>query len=63
MEKQASIGVANVNRRLKAVYGKEYGIHMEAGTGGGLRVILRFQPGETPGEELPDEEAGEEVEN
>jgi len=63
MEKQASIGVANVNRRLKAVYGKEYGIHMEAGTGGGLRVILRFQPGEIPGEELPDEEAGEEAEN
>ena len=63
MEKHSSIGIANVNRRLKAVYGKEYGIHMEAGTGGGLRVILRFQPGETPGEELPDEEAGEEVEN
>ena len=46
METRASIGVANVNRRLKAVYGKEYGIHMEARPGGGLRVILRFQPQE-----------------
>lgn len=44
MEKQASIGVANVNRRLKAVYGREYGIHMEGRPGGGLRVILRFKP-------------------
>ncbi len=48
MEKQASIGIANVNRRLKAVYGKGYGIHMEARPGGGLRVILRFRPQEAP---------------
>lgn len=43
VKNQASIGVANVNRRLKAVYGKEYGIHMEARAEGGLRVILRFR--------------------
>lgn len=46
MEKQASIGIANVNRRLKAVYGREYGIHMEQRQGGGLRVILRLRPEE-----------------
>lgn len=46
MEKQSSIGVANVNRRLKAVYGEEYGVFMEASKGGGLRVILTFQPEE-----------------
>lgn len=45
MEKRSSIGIANVNRRLKAVYGKQYGIRMEAGPGGGLRVVLRFEPG------------------
>ena len=43
LEKRASIGVANVNRRLKAVYGKEYGIRMEARPGGGLRVVLCFR--------------------
>ena len=44
MEKHSSIGIANVNRRLKAVYGKEYGITLEPGSEGGLRVILRFKP-------------------
>lgn len=48
MQKQASIGIANVNRRLKAVYGRAYGIRMETGPQGGLRVILRFQPAEQP---------------
>lgn len=47
MKKQGSIGISNVNRRLKAVYGKSYGIHMEARAGGGLRVILRFKPKES----------------
>lgn len=53
MEKQASIGIANVNRRLKAVYGQEYGIHMENRKEGGLRVILTFKPQES------EEESGE----
>lgn len=47
MKKQGSIGISNVNRRLKAVYGKSYGIRMEARPGGGLRVILRFKPEES----------------
>lgn len=47
MKKHASIGIANVNRRLKAVYGKEYGVHMEARGRGGLRVIVRFKPEES----------------
>ncbi len=46
MEKQSSIGVANVNRRLKAVYGEECGVSMEAVKEGGLRVILTFKPEE-----------------
>lgn len=44
MEKRSSIGIANVNRRLKAVYGRECGICLEPGSEGGLRVILRFRP-------------------
>lgn len=47
MEKQSSIGVANVNRRLKAVYGEECGVMMEAGKKGGLKVILTFRPEES----------------
>ena len=47
MKRQSSIGIANVNRRLKAVYGSAYGIRMEARQGGGLRVILRFEPRKT----------------
>lgn len=44
MEKHSSIGIANVNRRLKAVYGRDCGICLEAGKERGLRVILRFKP-------------------
>lgn len=55
MKKQSSIGISNVNRRLKAVYGKSYGIHIEARPGGGLRVILSFKPKESE-EELKEEE-------
>lgn len=46
MKKQSSIGISNVNRRLKAVYGREYGIRLEEVKGGGLRVILKFKPEE-----------------
>ena len=49
MKKQSSIGISNVNRRLKAVYGKSYGIHIESRQGGGLRVILSFKPEESEG--------------
>lgn len=37
-----SIGIANVHKRMAATYGQEYGVNLEAGTDGGLRVILRF---------------------
>lgn len=46
MKKNASIGITNVNRRIKAVYGKKYGIRIEENPGGGLRVILRFKSDE-----------------
>lgn len=44
MPKSSSIGISNVNRRLKAVYGREYGITLEAAETGGVRVILKFKP-------------------
>ena len=46
MDKTKSIGIANVNRRVKAVYGNAYGLCMERVETGGLRVILRFRPQE-----------------
>lgn len=46
MEKNKSIGISNVNRRVKAVYGNTYGVSLEQVETGGLRVILRFKPEE-----------------
>lgn len=37
-----SIGIANVNRRIRAVYGEPYGIMLEHTLPRGLRVILRY---------------------
>lgn len=37
-----SIGIANVNRRIRAVYGEPYGIVLEHTQPRGLRVILRY---------------------
>ncbi len=45
-ETRDSMGIFNVNRRVKAVYGNGYGVRMEAVETGGLRVILRFHPQE-----------------
>lgn len=42
-ERKQSIGIANVNRRIKAVYGEEYGIFMEPARTGGLRVIVTIR--------------------
>lgn len=39
---KSSIGLANVNRRLKAAYGREYGVGLRKGRDGGLCVILYF---------------------
>lgn len=44
-EKQ-SIGITNVNRRIKAVYGEQCGISMEPGEKSGLRVIITIKVGE-----------------
>lgn len=46
METNKSIGISNVNRRVKAVYGNAYGIRMEQVESGGIRVILKFRPQE-----------------
>lgn len=60
MKKQGSIGMSNVNRRLKAIYGSSCGIHIEARPEGGLRVILRFKPEEGNRENIEEGEAGRE---
>ncbi|MDC7288984.1 histidine kinase [Blautia schinkii] len=39
-EEHSSIGLANVNRRVKAVYGPEYGVKLSLREGGGLDVTL-----------------------
>lgn len=39
-EEHASIGLANVNRRVKAVYGEEYGVRLAARPEGGLMITL-----------------------
>lgn len=44
-----SIGLMNVNRRLKAVYGPEYGVELKAGSAGGMHVILKVGTGEEYG--------------
>ena len=43
MDKKQSIGIANVNRRMKAVYGNSYGVYMERAALGGLKVVLEFR--------------------
>lgn len=44
MDERKSIGIANVNRRIKAVYGNAYGVRMEKAVSGGVRVIIKFHP-------------------
>lgn len=47
-----SVGLANVDRRLRNVYGPWYGLVVETATGEGTRVVVRiprFQPGVMPG--------------
>lgn len=38
----SSIGLGNINRRIKLCYGREYGIYIESKRGEGTRVILRI---------------------
>ena len=56
MDKSKSIGIANVNRRIKAVYGSRYGLEIEQVKTGGLRIILTFRP---PEGESNDEESND----
>lgn len=42
-----SIGITNVNRRIKAVYGDAYGISIESGNPKGLRVTITIKVEET----------------
>ncbi|HEX2131910.1 MAG TPA: ATP-binding protein, partial [Actinophytocola sp.] len=47
-----SVGLANVDRRLRNVYGPWYGLVVETAPGEGTRVVVRiprFQPGVMPG--------------
>jgi two-component system LytT family sensor kinase len=47
-----SVGLANVDRRLRSVYGPWYGLVVETAIGEGTRVVVRiprFQPGVMPG--------------
>ncbi|MER7542688.1 sensor histidine kinase [Actinomadura sp.] len=47
---QAGIGLANVDDRLRQVYGDEYGLAVETGPGAGTKVIVRvpkYRPGVT----------------
>jgi two-component system, LytTR family, sensor kinase len=47
-----SVGLANVDRRLRHVYGPWYGLVVETAPGAGTRVVVRiprFQPGVMPG--------------
>lgn len=41
-ESKGSIGIQNVNLRMRAAYGKGYGVLLEANQPAGLRVNLRF---------------------
>ncbi|KAA5824935.1 histidine kinase [Saccharopolyspora hirsuta] len=46
-----SVGLANVDRRLRSVYGAWYGLVVETAAGAGTRVVVRvprFQPGVVP---------------
>ena len=42
-EKQSSIGLSNVNRRVKAVYGPEYGVYIKQSQSGGVCVTLEIR--------------------
>ncbi|RKN08133.1 sensor histidine kinase [Streptomyces radicis] len=38
---RASVGLANVDQRLRTVYGPEYGLVIETARGGGTKVVIR----------------------
>lgn len=53
LQAKRSIGLTNVNRRIKAVYGSNFGVQLQASDTGGLHVILKVGLGE----ELSDEKS------
>lgn len=55
-EQHSSIGLSNVNRRVKAVYGEQYGVALKQRQEGGLEVTLDIRFVE--GEENEDSDAG-----
>lgn len=38
-----AVGISNVNRRIKTVYGEDYGIRLKAGKDGGLEVMIHIK--------------------
>ncbi len=42
MESGSSIGLGNINARMKMLYGEEYGVFVESAVGKGSRVLLRI---------------------
>ena len=50
-KRNESIGIHNVNRRLKAVYGEKYGIYLEAVQPKGLMVVLMAKAEEDAGKD------------
>ncbi len=42
-DKKKAVGISNVNRRIKTVYGEDYGIRLKAGKNGGLEVIVHIK--------------------
>jgi two-component system LytT family sensor kinase len=46
-----SVGLANVDERLRTTFGDEYGLVVETAPGAGTKVVVRvpkFAPGVTP---------------
>jgi two-component system sensor histidine kinase YesM len=41
-ENKSSIGLENVNQRIKLMYGKDYGVSIESSRGIGTRVEIRI---------------------
>ena len=52
-KRNESIGIHNVNRRLKAVYGEKYGIYLEAVQPKGLMVVLMAKAATAPTTAIP----------
>lgn len=48
-----STGIVNVDRRMKLLYGSEYGIHMQRRESGGTLVLIRLPCQHSPNENTP----------